>query len=191
MSWYEKLLEVGKDVAPTLAGGAATTLSGGNIGAGALVSSIVSKVVGQKGVDLEEASEMILSDPNKVMEFRSRMRDAEIKELEIRTKDVQSARQLVSTSKGPIVLSTIVTVVFALILGLIMFVSIPAASQAVAYILVGTLGAAFSQVINFWLGTSLSSKDKDATIQRFSDAAKADQETRRQQPSGLYNNIKK
>lgn len=37
-SGYNRLLEVAKDVAPTIAGGASTALSGGNIDLGSVVS---------------------------------------------------------------------------------------------------------------------------------------------------------
>lgn len=178
MSWYNKLLDTVKDVAPTVAGGAATIATGGNIAVGALVRSIVGKVVGEDTPDLEEASQVILGDPNKLMEFRSRMRDAEIKELEIRTKDVQNARGLLDVSKGPIVISTIVILTFSVLLYLVMFVAIPPASQAVAYLLMGSLGAGFTQVLNFWLGTSVGSKEKDTTINRFVKAAEVSQRIR-------------
>ena len=180
MSWYEKLLETAKDVAPTVAGGAATALSGGNIALGSVVSSIMSKVLGRPVDDVEEASQEILGDPSLTMEYRSRMRDAEIKELEIRTKDVQDARDLVKSSKGPVIISGIIVTAFTLLLCLVMFVSIPAASQAVAYLLMGTLAAEFTRTTAFWLGSSLSSKDKDTTISRFASAAERDQAARRE-----------
>ncbi len=112
------------------------------------------------------------------MEFRARMKEADMQELEIRAKDTDSARSLVKTSLGPIVISTIVTISFAVLVFMVMFVSIPTASQAVAYLLLGTLGTAFSQVLNFWLGTSLGSKEKDSTISRFAQAAERDQKQR-------------
>jgi hypothetical protein len=62
---------------------------------------------------------------------------------------------------------------------LVMFVSIPASSQAVAYMLMGSLATAFTQVLNFWLGTSVGSKEKDNTISRFASAAELDQQARR------------
>lgn len=178
MSWYERLLDTAKDVAPTVAGGAATVLSGGNVGLGAVVSSVMSKVLGKPVEDVEEASQAILSDPSLTMEFRSRMRDAEIKELEIRTKDVQDARGLIKVSKGPIIISAIIVLAFTLLLALVMFVSIPAASANIAYMLMGTLAAEFTRTTTFWLGSSLSSKEKDTTISRFAIAAEADQKNR-------------
>lgn len=182
MGWYKQLLDAAKDVAPTVAGGAATALSGGNIALGGVVSSIMSKVLGRPVDDIEEASQAILGDPSLTMEYRSRMRDAEIKELEIRTKDVQDARGLIQSSKGPVIVSGIIVTAFALLLCLVMFVPIPEASQAVAYLLMGTLAAEFTRTTTFWLGSSLSSKEKDTTISRFSAAAEMDQKARKEQP---------
>lgn len=178
MTWYEKLLETAKDVAPTVAGGAATAASGGNPALGALVSSVVGKIVGKPGEDPEKAAEMILGDPEKTLEFRSRMKDAEMKELEIRAKDTQSARELVKNSWGPITVSSLVTAAFSALVFMVMFIEVPEASQAVAYLLLGTLATAFTQVLNFWLGTSLGSKEKDSTISRFASAAEIDQKRR-------------
>lgn len=183
MSWYKQLLDTAKDIAPTVAGGAATALSGGNIALGGVVSSVMAKVLGRPAQDLEEAAEAILGDPSLTMEFRSRMRDAEIKELEIRTKDVQDARQILKVSKGPIAISTLVVIAFSVLLFLLMFVAIPAGSQAVAYLLMGSMATAFTQVLNFWLGTSVGSKEKDSTISRFAVAAESDQKARRENAS--------
>lgn len=179
MSWYEKLLETARDVAPTVAGGAAMAASGGNPALGALVSSIMGKVVGKPEVGPEEASEAILGDPKAISEFRKEMREAEIKELEIRARDTQSAREVLKHSKGPVVISSLIVAAFSVLVFLVMFVSIPAASQAVAYMLMGSLATAFTQVLNFWLGTSVGSKEKDSTISRFASAAEIDQKNRR------------
>jgi len=179
MTWYEKLLDTARDVAPAVAGGAAMAAGGGNPALGALVSSIMGKVVGRPGVSAEEASEAILGDPKVISEFRKEMREAEIRELEVRAKDTQSARDVLKHSKGPVVISSLIVSAFSVLVFLVMFVSIPAASQAVAYMLMGSLATAFTQVLNFWLGTSVGSKEKDSTISRFATAAEVDQKTRR------------
>lgn len=179
MSWYEKLLDSAKDVAPTVAGGAAMAASGGNPALGALVSSIVGKLVGEPNPNLEKASQELLGDPKALSQFRKEMREAEISELEIRAKDTQSARDLIKHSKGPIFISALIVASFSILVFLVMFVAIPAASQAVAYMLMGSLATAFTQVLNFWLGTSVGSKEKDSTISRFASAAELDQKNRR------------
>lgn len=189
MSWYEKLLDSAKDVAPTVAGGAATALGGGNPALGALVSSVVGKVVGRQGVDLEEAAQAILGDPEALSEFRLRMREAELKELEVRARDTASARELLKHSKGPIAISLLVTSAFSVLVFLVMFVTIPDETQAVAYMLLGTLATAFTQVLNFWLGTSVGSKEKDNTISHFANAAERDQRVRSRNSSNIYNNL--
>lgn len=182
-TWYEKLLDTAKDVAPTVAGGAAMAASGGNPALGALVSSIVGKLVGKDNPDLEQASQKLLGDPEKLAEFRKEMKQAEMKELELRTKDTQSAREILKHSKGPVVISSLIVAAFSVLVFLVMFVAIPAASQAVAYMLMGSLATAFTQVLNFWLGTSVGSKEKDGTISRFAQAAELDQKARRQNGS--------
>ncbi len=183
MSWYEKLLDTAKDVAPTVAGGAAMAASGGNPALGALVSSIVGKLVGEPNPDLEKASQELLGDPKAISDFRKEMREAEIRELEIRAKDTQSARGVLKYSKGPVVISSLIVAAFSVLVFLVMFVAIPAASQAVAYMLMGSLATAFTQVLNFWLGTSVGSKEKDSTISRFASAAELDQKARRKNGS--------
>lgn len=47
MTWYEKLLDSARDVAPTVAGGAAMAPSGGNPALCALASSVIGRVVGK------------------------------------------------------------------------------------------------------------------------------------------------
>jgi len=179
MTWYEKLLDTARDVAPTVAGGAAMAASGGNPALGALVSSVMGKVVGRQGGDLDKAAEAILGDPKALSEFRLQMREAELKELEIRAKDVQSARKILEVSRGPVVISGLISLSFSVLVFMVMFVEAPEGSQAVAYMLLGTLAGAFTQVLNFWLGTSVGSKEKDSTISKFAVAAEMDQKIRR------------
>jgi len=141
MSWYDRLLDTAKDVAPTVAGGAAMAASGGNPALGGLVSSIVGKLVGETNPDLEKAPQRLLGDPKAISDFRKEMREAEIRELDIRAKDTQNARAVLKHSKGPVVISSLIVAAFSVIVFLVMFVSIPAASQAVAYMLMGSLVA--------------------------------------------------
>lgn len=61
------------------------------------------------------------------------------------------------------IMSILVTFGFIAILGLYIYKP-PAASSEVISLLVGTLAGAFTQVVSFWLGSSSSSRAKDATI---------------------------
>ena len=68
---------------------------------------------------------------------------------------------------GPVVVSVLVVIAFSFVLTLYI-VRPPILSDnnvfTVVSILIGTLAAAFGQVVNFWLGSSSASKDKDHTI---------------------------
>ena len=66
-------------------------------------------------------------------------------------------------------ISTLVVVGFGIMLWLILGDPLPDGNTEIIYILLGTLAASFTQVINFWLGSSRSSQDKS---QMMSDAAR-------------------
>jgi hypothetical protein len=61
--------------------------------------------------------------------------------------------------------SVVVTIGFIGILALWMFHA-PNPNDQVLSLLVGTLAAAFTQVVNYWLGSSIGSASKDTTISR-------------------------
>lgn len=54
-------------------------------------------------------------------------------------------------------------ILFTLIL-VLCFVKIPGENQQVILVLTGSLGAAFGSIVQFYFGSSSSSRDKDATI---------------------------
>lgn len=182
MSALSDLLDIARDVAPSVAGAAATVVSGGNPAVGALVTSVLGGILGKDGPttkeDLEDMAGAILADPEKIQAFRLEMRKLELKELEIRTLDVKSARDTLSKSKGAVVLSTIVVTAFAVSVILVMTTAIPEGSQNLAYLLLGTLAAAFGGVLNFWLGSSVGSKDKTDILAAYAAAATSDQAAR-------------
>ena len=66
-------------------------------------------------------------------------------------------------------ISTLVVLGFGVMLWLILGDPLPDGNTEIIYILLGTLAASFTQVINFWLGSSRSSQDKS---QQMSDAAR-------------------
>jgi hypothetical protein len=63
---------------------------------------------------------------------------------------------------GAPVISTLVVAGFLAMVAALLFRTIP--DTAVTNILLGTLAAAFVQVVNYWLGSSAGSKAKDITI---------------------------
>jgi hypothetical protein len=115
----------------------------------------------------------IEQDKNKLEEFRIRM-DATSKEEQAYFADLQSARQqtmaLAQVSSpiayGAPVMSAVVTVGFIVVLTLFVSfaLSLDAYQQSVVTILIGYLGAAFQQAVNYWLGTTRQSRDKDTVL---------------------------
>jgi hypothetical protein len=179
--FFKRLLETVGDVAPTVAGLAATALSGGNPAAGALVGSVIKKILGkepQSAADLEDMARDILGDPEKIQQFRMAMRQAELEELRIRALDVQDARKTLDKSSGAVWISLFVVIAYTIAMTIAMTTVIPAGSQNLAYLLLGNLATGFGMVLTFWLGSSVGSKEKTAILQKYADAAKADQSAR-------------
>jgi len=178
---FKKLLETVSDVAPTVAGLAATALSGGNPAAGALVGSVIRKILGkapQSADELERMSARILGDPEKIQQFRMAMRQAELEELRIRALDVQDARKTLEKSRGAAIISSVVVAGYLIAVFTAMTLTIPEGSQNLAYLLLGNLGTGFGMVLTFWLGSSVGSKEKTAILQQYAAAAKSDQDAR-------------
>ncbi|HYZ32229.1 MAG TPA: glycosyl hydrolase 108 family protein [Crenalkalicoccus sp.] len=101
-------------------------------------------------------------------------RAQELARLQARLADVASARTAMtslaaagsSIAWGPPVVSVIVTAGFFAIIGMLIALNqrIEEGTAALVNITVGALGAAFTAVVNFWIGSSQGSRDKDATV---------------------------
>jgi hypothetical protein len=169
-SLWDSLLDGVKDLAPTLAG-AAGTLAGGPIVGGALAKVARNLVGAGDDVSIEEVAEQIHADPALMMKFRQDARKLELEELKVRTSDTQNARQEHKSSKGPIVVSILVVAGFVLSVAAVFFAEIPTESEKLAYLLLGSLAAGFTQVLNYWLGSSVGSKEKEKTLAQFASAA--------------------
>jgi hypothetical protein len=181
-NFFDDLIGLAKDVAPSVAGMATTVATGGNPAAGALVASIFERILGRKPTgkdDLEDMASEILGDPSKIQEFRLAMRQAELDELKIRTLDVQDARKLLTISKGAVYISILVVTGFFASVFVAMTETIPTESQNLAYLLIGTLASGFSSVLGYWLGSSQGSKQKTEILQSYAEASRIDQEARR------------
>ncbi|WP_084698299.1 glycoside hydrolase family 108 protein [Muricoccus aerilatus] len=78
---------------------------------------------------------------------------------------------------GPVTVSTLVVLGFFSVLALLVSINPPAEGgprfdpqvASVINITVGTLGAAFAAVVNFWIGSSQSSRNKDALVGRLQE----------------------
>jgi hypothetical protein len=174
MSFWSRLLDTAKDVAPSLAGAAATAAGGPAIGA--IVAAAARKAVGAGDeASVEDVAQQVLGDPEALQRFRFAMRRAELEELRIRTQDTADARRALRVSKGAVWVSLFVTAAYSAAVVLVMTVAIPAGSESLAYLVLGNLGTGFGMVLTFWLGSSVGSKEKEQTLAIYAEAAKRDQ----------------
>jgi hypothetical protein len=151
------------DILKTMAPGLATLVAGPM--GGMAVKAIASKF----GVEdtLEAVTNAIQSDPEAAM----KLREIDLKEIEVHAKDRDSARNretAIATSDKAPMLNKLVTPVLALgVVGLsfvlftiLIFVDVqPEAKDILIYIL-GVLSAAVTQILSYYFGSSQGSKDK-------------------------------
>jgi lysozyme family protein len=112
-------------------------------------------------------------------------RTGELETLRATLSDTQSARSSMAEmlrggsrlAWGPATVSTLVVLgFFAVLILLVTLDAGPGGARfdpqvaSVINITVGSLGAAFAAVVNFWIGSSQSSRDKDAMVGRLQDA---------------------
>ena len=163
MSWKD----IVKAVAPTLG-----VALGGPMG-GAATKFLTDKLLGDNGGNSEDIESFILgASPEQLAElkkidneFKIKMRDLNIDVFELESKDRDSARGLYRVNVWPqIVLSAIFIIGYFAILYMLFSgeVSISESQRDVVNILLGVLTAAVPQILSFWFGSSLGSKEKTA-----------------------------
>lgn len=118
---------------------------------------------------LEAACKRAMADPNLVMKFKlaekefvAKMKELDIKEQDLHVKDRKSARtmQMKTQSWVPGIMAMLITAGFFGLLGVLCYFTIPAENKEVLYVMVGSLGTAWVQVMNFYFGSSMGSRAK-------------------------------
>ena len=150
------------------------------------VTGIARDILGTTDADgIEKA---VAADPNLALQFKMAVLQAEVDarahEADMRQKDIdelkasladrQGARdQTVELAKagsaiawGAPIISTIITVGFFVMLYLVIRKEIPDGSRELANIMLGSLGASFTAVISYWVGSSAGSASKDVTLRQ-------------------------
>jgi hypothetical protein len=158
-----------KGVAPTIA-----TALGGPL-AGVAVKALGEKFLGKTDATEAEVAEAVLAaSPEQLLslrqidnQFKVQMRELGIKEDELHAKDRDSARQLaVQRGIWPQVGITAFFLggYFGLIVALLAgWAKVPQDMRDVFIALIGILTAGVPQCLNFWLGSSRGSQQKDET----------------------------
>lgn len=175
MDWNDVKGVIGK-VAPTVA-----TALGGPL-AGAAVAAL-SKAFGlEEGVSTKDTEDQLVAaisgaTPDQLLalkkadqEFQLQMQALGFKNVEelekLATSDRDSARKREIEVKDmtPKVLAYAITVGFFAILLTLMFGEIPMGSKEVLYIMLGTLGTAWTGVISYYFGSTASSSEKNKLL---------------------------
>lgn len=141
------------------------------------VTGIVKRVTGTD--DASEIERAIATDPNLALQLKSQLiqaeaeaRRAEHEEVLALIADVGNARQQTmdlaksgsAIAWGAPVMSTLILVAFGVMLYVVLTRQIPEAALTMANVLLGTLAAMATQVVNYWLGSSRGSAQKDVLL---------------------------
>lgn len=161
-------------VALSLASEFAPKLITGLVGkeAGAIAEKVVNVASELTGKPGEDALLELRENPELQNQFRTRVVELEAELTKAYLADTASARDLTSTlavvGHGAAWSAPIISVVLMLgffgMLGLIIMEGVAETASDAAYIMLGALAVSFSQVPNFWLGSSRGSKEKDGVI---------------------------
>lgn len=158
---------VGK-IAPTVG-----TALGGPVG-GIASKFLADKLLGKPEATDQEIEDYILTaTPEKMLElkkldleFASSMRKLDIDVYKLEVEDRRSARDLFKVNMWPqIVLSAIFVIGYFLLLRFIMIGKVSIGSgdeflKGVVVTIIGVITAAVPQILNFWFGSSMGSKEK-------------------------------
>lgn len=160
----DSLLNILKSAAPALA----TAVAGP---AGGMAVKLIADKLGIEDSTVEGVTAALTANPD----LQLKLREIDLKELEVHAKDRDSARQremAIATSQAapyinkviaPYLAITVTALTFGLF-AMIIFVDVkPEAKDILIYIL-GALTASLTQILNYYFGSSAGSKDKDEKI---------------------------
>lgn len=159
-------------VAPTVA----TVLGGPLSGAAVTVLTNKFRNPGEEGPEptLEDITpEILRASPETLLKLREAelemqkvLTDADIKLAELDVQDRTSARQRQIELKDwtPSVLAASLTAGFFGVMLWMLAYGLPTNGESALLIMIGALGAGFTQVLNYFFGSSSGSKNKQATI---------------------------
>jgi hypothetical protein len=115
----------------------------------------------QKAVESNSlTTDQIIALKNQDVEFQKFLKQKEIDLEQLQLQDVEGARQMQTARPSPVpaILSIIITLGF---LGLLsaMLAGVDVTDNQAFLILIGALGSGFTQVLNFWLGSTRHSQN--------------------------------
>lgn len=167
MNLGDKIKQIVGAVAPTLG-----TALGGPFGA--LAGTFVAKALGTNpGDDQAVATAVASGNPDVLvklkqaeLDFRAHMADVGLSEDKLVFDDKASARarEIAVKDYTPAILAFAVTVGFFGTLGFMLMNGKPAVGGDALLVMLGSLGTAWTAIIGYYYGSSLSSRGKDAAL---------------------------
>ena len=172
--------------------GKAAPIVGGLIGgpAGAGIGSAISGLLGVAN-EPDEVAKALKGDPDALVKIKQYeidhkydLQKVQLEAVKVDLTDVQDARSRQNehekaTGKSDInlyVLAWTIVIGFFGLIGVMMYVAIPAASNNIIYMLFGTLAAGFGSVMQYFFGSSRGSKEKTLMLGRQVSAIKPAEE---------------
>ena len=167
--------EILRSLVPTLAsavlgplGGVAVAAIGKVLGIDNATTESVSKAFQDGKItpdQLAELKKLELQYQNEEKERGFKYSELEFKDREGDRRDTQDARNMQISNKSafPAILSAGITVGFFGVLGWMLY-DPNVVNSPPLLIMLGSLGTAFAQVINYWLGSTRSSQNKDVML---------------------------
>jgi len=163
-----KIIDILRGIAPTIA-----TALGGPM-AGVAVRTLANELIGKPDASDDEVQAAILSATGQDLvrlkqieaDFSAQMAEAGVELERIAADDRASARlrQSKTGDIAPTVLGGAVIIGFFAVLAYVTIYGLPTESGPVLALLIGSLATGLSQVLNFYFGSSVGSKNKDGII---------------------------
>lgn len=147
---------------------------------GAIAGKMIGDIFGHEGDEAPTERELkqylSKATPEQVVqlkqldsEFQIKMRELGIREEELSYKDTADARDMQKQNKSnfPAILCTMLTIGFFGALWALMIYEIPETNKATIYLMIGSLGTAWVGSVQFWVGTTKGSGDKNNMLYKF------------------------
>jgi hypothetical protein len=157
-------ISVIRSVAPSLA-----TALGGPL-AGAATAAVSDAVFGKKDASEEEISEALSRPDSETLlrlqeadqRFQTEMATLQVDLERIAAADRSDARtrDIATNDKMPATIGSLVTLGFFGLLTALVFYEPPVANSEALYIMLGSLGTAFTGIVTYYFGSSVGSKQK-------------------------------
>lgn len=142
---------------------------------GGMAANVLKKVLGldKKATEQQITEAVKNASPEQVValkdaenEFQIKLKELDVDILKLDQEDRDSARdmQVKSKSKIPAILSIVITMGFFGVLYVMLLGGVPEGEKDVLLVMLGSLGTAWTGVVNYWFGSSMGSKDKTSLI---------------------------